>query len=436
MTQRRDKSAKVRRFQWISVSLLLVVGIVNILDRSTLAIANQNVSGDLHLSPTQMGLLLSAFSWAYAFSQLPVGILLDRIGARIVLGVGLFFWSLAQLAGGFVTSLRQFLTARVLLGIGEAPTYPAGAKIIADWFNKRERGTPTGTFLASSTISPMIGPPIITALMLYVGWRKMFITMGVVGIVLSIAWYLVARDRKHVVLTAEENAYFDQSNDSTAVTRKLTHAEWRGLFQQRTTWGILLGFIGDIYMIWLYITWLPDYLEKERHLSIARTGWVVSIPYLFGILGSLFAGVLADALLRSGVSPMNSRKWPICIGLLGGACFTIPVAYTPGTTAAVAYLCVVMFCLYMTSGGAWALVNVAAPNHMVASVGSLQNFGGYLGGSVAPVLTGWLVGRTHSFKSALMLSSAVAFAAALVYFFLVKQPIRDVARPAPLESRV
>lgn len=187
-------------------------------------------------------------------------------------------------------------------------------------------------------------------------------------------------------------------------------------------------------MIWLYLTWLPVYLEHERHLTIARVGWVVSIPYLFGTLGTLFCGYLADFLLRRGVSPINSRKWPICAGLLGGAVFTIPVAYTPGATAAVAYLCVVMFCLYMTSGGAWALVNVAAPNHMVASLGSLQNFGGYLGGSVAPILTGWLVQRTHSFTSALLLSSAVAFAAALVYFFLVNEPIRDVARPAPLES--
>src|SRR5580693_3420549 len=199
MIHTRDKSAKVRRFQWISVGLLLAVGIVNILDRSTLAIANSNVSGDLHLSPAQMGLLLSAFSWAYAFSQLPIGVLLDRIGARIVLGVGLFCWSVAQLCGGLVVTLRQFLTARVFLGIGEAPTYPAGAKIIADWFNKSERGKPTGIFLASPTISPMLAPPVITALMLNVGWRRMFIIMGAAGIVLSIVWYLVARDRKHVV---------------------------------------------------------------------------------------------------------------------------------------------------------------------------------------------------------------------------------------------
>ena len=115
------------------------------------------------------------------------------------------------------------------------------------------------------------------------------------------------------------------------------------------------------------------------------------------------------------------------MGLLGSAAFTVPVAYTPGVTMAVVYLCVVMFFLYMASGGAWALVNVATPNHMVATVGGFQNFGGYFGGSFAPIVTGWLVQHTHSFKSALMLSAAVASVAAFVYFVLVRAPIRDLA---------
>jgi MFS family permease len=184
-------------------------------------------------------------------------------------------------------------------------------------------------------------------------------------------------------------------------------------------------------MVWLYLTWLPAYLEHERHLSIARTGWVAAIPYLFGTLGTLLSGYFADHLLRRGVSLINSRKWPFCLGLLGGACFTIPVAYTRNTAAAVAYLCVAMFFLYMASGGAWAMVNVATPNHMIATVGGLQNFGGYFGGSFAPVITGFLVERTHSFRSALIIGSVIAFASALIYFFLITRPIRDVAPEVP-----
>jgi sugar phosphate permease len=426
----RSKGPKVRRYQWISVALLVAVGIINLLDRSTLSFANKSVSEDLHLSKTQMGVLLSAFSLAYGFSQLPLGVLLDRLGARLVLGAGVFVWSVAQLFGGLVSSFSQFLAARIVLGIGEGPTFPAGAKVIADWFNKRERGVPTGIFLSSPTISPMIAPPILTALMLTFGWRNMFIIMGAAGIVLSSIWYVLMRDHKDVVLTPEENSYFDESNEANGVKRKMDFAVWRGLFTQATTWGIVLGFVGVIYMVWLYLTWLPVYLEEERHLSIQSVGWIATIPYFFGTLGSLFCGYLADHLLRRGVSPINSRKWPICIGLLGSAGFTIPVAYTPDTTTAIVYLCIVMFFLYMASGGAWALVNVATPNHMIATVGGLQNFGGYFVGSLAPIVTGWLVQHTHSFKNALMLSAVVAFIAALIYFVLVRKPIHDTTSHA------
>jgi len=426
----RSKGPKVRRHQWITVALLVAVGIINLLDRSTLSFANKSISEDLHLSKTEMGVLLSAFSLAYGLSQVPLGVVLDRLGARLVLGAGVFLWSVAQLCGGLVTSFHQFLAARIVLGVGEGPTFPAGAKVIAEWFNKRERGVPTGVFLSSPTISPMLAPPILTALMLNFGWRNMFIVMGVAGIVLSIIWVAVIRDHKDVVLSQEENSYFDAGSGTEAVKPKMDLAVWRGLFTQATTWGIVFGFVGVIYMVWLYLTWLPVYLEEERHLSIKSVGWIATIPYFFGTLGSLFCGYLADHLLRRGVSPINSRKWPICIGLLGSAGFTIPVAYTPDTTTAIVYLCIVMFFLYMASGGAWALVNVATPNHMIATVGGLQNFGGYFVGSLAPIITGWLVQHTHSFKNALMLSAVVAFIASLIYFVLVRKPIHDTTSNA------
>ena len=253
----------------------------------------------------------------------------------------------------------------------------------------------------------------------------MFVVMGVAGIVLSVVWYLLARDRKDVALGSEECAYFDDGHHADSFKRKMSFDEWRGLFTQRTMWGIVLGFAGVIYPIWLYLTWLPKYLVSDRHLTIAKTGWVAAVPYIFGSLGSLFCGYFADFLLRRGVDPINSRKWSICVGLLGAAAFTAPVAYTSDNTMAIVYLSCLMFFLYMASGGAWALVNVATPKHMVATVGGFQNFGGYFGGSFAPIVTGVLIQRTHSFKLPLMVGAAMAFLGACAYFFLVKETIRD-----------
>ena len=288
----------------------------------------------------------------------------------------------------------------------------------------RERGGPTGIFVASSTIGPALAPPILTILMLSFGWRMMFIIMGLLGIAVSVGWYLFYRNRNEVQLTPSEVLYLADDHDQDPnANAKLSWAEWKSLFTYRTTWGMLFGFMGVIYMVWLYLTWLPAYLEHERHLSIARTGWVVVIPYIFGTLGMLSSGYIADGLMKRGMPAIRSRKWPICAGLIGAGAFTIPAAYTPSTTMTIVYISLAMAFVNMASGGAWALVSVAIPRRLVASLGSMQNFGGYLGGSLAPVITGVVVDQTHSFVNALLISAAVAFAAALVYMFVVDKPI-------------
>ena len=415
-----QKSPRLKRTQVIAVVFLTVAGIVNYLDRTTLSIANHTVSQELHLSGAQIGLLLSAFSLAYAFAQLPVGALLDRFGSRVMLGLGMFVWSVAQIAGGFIQTLNHFLIARIVLGVAEAPLFPAGAKVVNEWFAVRERGGPTGTFIASSTIAPMLAPPLLTVLMISFGWRTMFIIMGVLGVMVSLGWYVVYRNRDDVALTQAETAYLDEGAKVEQRPEGLSFAEWRTLFTLRNTWGMIFGFMGVIYMVWLYLTWLPGYLENERHLSIAHTGWLVSIPYIFGTLGMAGSGYIADYLLKRGMAPIRSRKWPVCVGLIGAAAFTVPAAYTPSTAMAITYVCLAMFFVNLASGSAWALVSVAAPRHLVASLGSMQNFGGYLGGSFAPVITGIVVDQTHSFVDALLISAGVAFAAAFVYLFVVQ----------------
>ncbi|WP_027796930.1 MFS transporter [Paraburkholderia acidipaludis] len=433
----QPKTPRLKRIQWIALTFLTLAGIVNYLDRSTLSIANHSVSGELGLSASQMGLLLSAFSFAYAFSQLPVGALLDRFGARVMLGLGMLVWSCAQLCGGFVRTLPQFLAARIALGIGEAPQFPAGAKVVSEWYALRERGRPTGIFTTSSTIGPALAPPILTVLLLEFGWRWMFVVMGVLGIAVSIGWYLVYRNRAEVTLEAGEIQHLTEDEPHARAERRMTSAEWRGLFKSATTWGMIFGFMGVIYMVWLYLTWLPAYLEHERHLTIAKTGWVVAIPYVFGTLGMLSSGFVADGLMARGMAPIRSRKWPICSGLIGAAVFTVPAAYTPTLTLAIVYLSLAMYFVNMASGAAWALVSVAAPRHLVASLGSIQNFGGYFGGSFAPFVTGLVVDQTHSFVDAFLISAGVAFAAALVYMFVVRVPITEMApRDAAPETRM
>ena len=419
-------SPRIRRIQRTALVLLLLAGVVNYLDRSTLAIANPLIRKDLGLSIEEMGLLLSAFLWAYAFAQLPVGAMVDRLGARVMLSISLAVWSVAQAFGGLVNNFTQFFIARMVLGIGEAPQFPTGAKVSRDWFAKKERGTATGIWNSSSTLGTALSAPILTILMLSFGWRWMFIIMGIAGLVVALGFYLIHRDPRHIDLTQEEKEHLYDVDGATMVQPTLS--EWGRLFKFGTTWGMLMGFFGIIYVLWLYNAWLPSYLQMELHVTIAQTGWIAAVPYVFGVVGSLMGGKICDVLVGKGVSAINSRKYPMAISLLGTAFFTILTSMTHNTALAITFISISMLLIYVATSAGWAMASVAAPANCTASLGAMQNFGGYFGGALAPLITGIIVQRsaTHSFQPALFVGAGIAVVAVIGYWTLVRKPI-----PAP-----
>lgn len=410
-----------------ALSILILSGIVNYLDRATLSVANPLIRQDLGLNVAEMGILLSAFLWAYAFSQLPAGILVDRVGPRWLLGIGLMVWSGAQIVAGTVSNITQFAVARVFLGVGESPQFTSGVRVVRDWFNVKERAFGVGMVNTSPFIGQAIAPPLLTAMMLGFGWRWMFIVMGVAGAVVAVIWVTWFREPRHLTLTAEENAYLTEG-DPPAVSEPITLAQWRYLFAFRSTWGLIIGCFGLGYCTWLYGTWLPGYLEIERHMSIRATGYVASIPFALAVIGAIGGGLLADRLMRNGVSAVNSRKVPLVIGLIGVAAFTIGAAEATSNTAAVACVTIAMVCGAMCSGLYWALASAIAPSNCTASAGSLANFGSYIGGAITPTVTGFIVQETGSFKSALLLGGAIALVSALSYLMLVKNESMDFSR--------
>src|SRR5690242_2534432 len=192
------KSSRIKAVQRTALVLLVLSGVVNYIDRATLAIANPLIREDLNLTVGDMGLLLSAFLWAYAFSQLPAGALVDRLGPRLMLTLSLGIWSIAQMLGGFVTSFGQFFGVRMLLGVGESPQFPTSARVVRDWFNERERGLATGIWNCSSTLGTAISAPLLTFLMLTFTWRWMFVIMGVAGLLVAAVFYVLHRDPRQV----------------------------------------------------------------------------------------------------------------------------------------------------------------------------------------------------------------------------------------------
>src|ERR1700678_1342976 len=338
-------TGRVRSIQVAALSMLVVAGVVNYIDRATLAGANPLIRQDLGLSIADMGYLLSAFLWSYAFAQLPTGAMVDKLGPRILLTIGLSLWSFAQLLGGLVQGFGQFFGARILLGIGEAPQFPTAARVARDWFNPRDRGLATGIFNCASTLGTAIAIPLLTVLMLTFGWRVMFMIMGVAGLVMAAVWYIFYRNPTEVPLTDAENAYRTQG-DPPGQRTKVTFREWKLLFRFRTTWGMILGYFGCIYLTWIYTAWLPGYLEIERHMSVKFTGFAAAVPFAWGVVGGLLGGYIVDFLLRRGVSPVKSRRIPAAIALCGTAAFTVAAAYVRSDALAIAFISASLFLVY------------------------------------------------------------------------------------------
>jgi MFS family permease len=414
----------MKRLQWAAVILCAAAIAVNYLDRSTIAVANPEIRKEFALSAKEFGALQSAWSFSYALAQIPIGFFIDRLGAGILLGVSLILWSIAVAAGGFATNYTQLFIARTLLGITESPAYPTAVRVTSDWFRLQDRGLPTGVFNMGANIGTAVAPPFLTALMLLFGWRVMFMIMGGIGIASAVLWFILYREPEKSPLKEEDLDYL-AGNRAGRNVKKMSAVQWSRLFKFRTTWGMTLGAFCSGYGIWMYVTWLPGYLEGQHHVSIAKTGYLASIPLMFTILGSFCGGYASDWLARSGVPIVQARKLPASLGYVGSGVFTALAAGSAGPGIAIVWMSLALFCLYFAVTSKWTLITAVSPQNYVSSCSSIQNFGSYIGGTVSPFLTGYVVDQTGSFVLALVIGSVIMLGAALFYYFMVVRAITE-----------
>jgi MFS family permease len=417
---RHDFAALTQRRRRTAVILLVVAGSVNYLDRSAVAVGNPNIRHDLHLSFGQMGLLLSAFAWAYGLAQIPAGLAVDRFGPRRALGVGLVLWSAAQLGAGFVGSLGQFIAARIGLGLGESPMYIGGTRVCADWFALKDRALPISLFNSSSALAPALAPPLLTLLMVAFGWRTMFLVAGVAGLAIAIAWVLMYREPAQAHVPPEDLAAIRAGDGPPSDMLGVPQLLW--LLKFRTTWGMFLGFFGVVYLSWMYATWLPGYLETQRHMSVSAAGYLSAIPLAAGFIGAVAGGFVSTALGRR-MDASAACRLPIIAGMLAAGGLTVAGALAPSTGTALACMAGGLFAANMASSCGWALAAVVAPNNAVAGLEAVQNVGGSLGGALAPFITGAVVQQGGSFIPAFLLAGAIAVSSAVFYALMARRPI-------------
>ena len=388
---------------WVIIVFVGLALTIAQVDRTLLAIASPTLIEHLHLSGTEIGILLSSFAWTFTALQLPAGSLVDRFGPRKILAIAFVLWSVACSLTGFASAFGTLLACRLALGIAESPLYGVAHSTMAGAFTERRRGLATAIYTKSSSLGPALGAAIGSWLLLTAGWRVMFLFVGATSLVFLVPWLIV-------VPRNFEQAAFQR-----------TRARWsdiRHLLRSRSLWGIALGYFGFLYIYFISITWLPVYLAKERGMSTMGIAWMASVPFLVSLITGPAAGFVADLLIDRGHSVTVVRKASIAFGLLLCAAVIPAVFATEAETAAILFV-VYLAGQAIAATNMLALPSTIAPEGRAGFVGTFQQMFGSLGGVVSPILTGVLYDRTHSFELAIAVAGTMLLLSAICFIIVV-----------------
>jgi MFS transporter, ACS family, D-galactonate transporter len=431
------KSIPRRRWR---IAVLLGFGVlVNYFDRINLSVARDALHADFGITTVTFGYLLSAYSWTYAICQIPVGVLLDRFGVKKIGRLGAFIWSMASFSAAVSPGLMTLFPARLLLGIGESPTFPANAKAVGYWFPKRERSLATSIFDAAAKFASAIGVPLVGILLLHFGWRWSFAFTGCASFcyfVLFCALYknpsedhrLSPEERRYIV---EGGAQPEASVQPEAATgAKPAGAPLLYLLTRRKVIGLSLGFSAYNYTFYLLLTWMPSYLSTTLGIDLLHSVFYASLPWLIATITDLFiGGLLVDRLLQRGFDPSTVTRVILVIGMMFGVgIFGVAGAHTAKT--AVFWISFSLAGLAAAAPVAWSIPALIAPRESVGRIGGIVNFFSQVTAIAAPIITGYLVHATQSFKTAFIVAAVYLVIGIAAYAFLLGR-VEPIPEPHP-----
>jgi MFS transporter, ACS family, D-galactonate transporter len=393
----------IPKLRW-RIGALLAFGIlVNYIDRINLSVAAPQIQAEFGLTSIQLGWLFSAFFWLYALLQIPSGILLDKLGVSLTMRVSTLLWGVSSglviLASGFT----GILGSRIILGVAEAPAYPASSKATGYWFPRSERGLSTAMFDAASRFSNVIGVPFVAFFAVSFGWRWAFAATAVLSFVYFLMFVAYYRDpSRHPKLDPREHRYMlrggaapEGRSNAKPGASMLTY-----LLGRRKVWAVALGFAAYGYVFFLFLTWLPNYLVQELQISMIKSAGYAAIPWLCGTIAELVVGGwLVDWLIRRGGNEVRVRKTVLVSGLLIGMS-VVGAVFTRDPVWAIFWISLSLSGLSVAAPVCWTLPALIAPTGAGGTLTGITNFFNNMSGVAAPVITGYIVSGTGSFALA------------------------------------
>lgn len=422
---------RVPRRRWMIACLLGFGVVINYFDRVNVSVAQTALHAAFGVTTVEFGYLLGAYSWTYCFMQVPCGLLLDRFGVRKIGLIGSFLWSVACFGGAISTGVPSFFASRLVLGVGEAPSFPGSSKATGYWFPDSERSFATAIYDGSAKLGPAIGVPLMGVLLIHFGWRWSFAATGFLSLFYFVLFFwlyhnpsedgaLSERERRYIL----EGGANKEGHGRTGEGGSLAY-----LLRQRKVGGLLLGFASYNYTFYLLLTWLPSYLYMSLHVNLLHSVMYTSIPWLTGALVEyVIGGWMIDWLIHRGWEASRVRQTILVSGTaLGLGIFGAARAHT--IEAAVAWITVSLSGLSAAAGVGWSIPSLIAPKGSVGALGGLLNFCNQLAAIAAPIVTGYIVAFTHSFAGAFIGAAAFLALGIGAYIFLLGR-IEAIPEPA------
>jgi MFS family permease len=384
--------------------------------RYSLSIVAPTLMTLYHLSPQTMGYILSGWNWSYTAGLLFVGPAVDRFGAWIVMGSGSVVWGVSTIALPVATTATSLFLLRMIFGFGHSMLIPAGASAISRRFNVKERTRAVAIAFTGNQVGLAAGATVAAFLLAHLGWQAVFYGVGGASLLFTLAWFAFYPDQRIGRLAAPSG--------------EIRRISWLSLLRYRSTWGIAFGQMGYLYAYFFFVSWLPGYLVLERKMTLLESGIAAALPFWVGMLGTLGGGWLGDHLIQRGVTTTVSRKSIIGAGLMTATVLVVVAAYTAQSWLAVALLTLCVASLRLTTGSVNSLPIDLAPPAAVASLTSIQNVFGSIGGLLAPIITGRIVTLTGSFVTSLLVAGGMALFGAISYLFIMGDIRKDSITPA------
>ncbi len=411
--------------------MLLGAGVlVNYFDRISLSVAAPQLQHDFSLSPGEIGLLFSAFFWSYSLFQLPGGLVLDRFGIKTVGRWGAFLWTLASGVTALASGYAGIFAARLLLGIAEAPGMIGNQKATGYWFPRNERSRSTAIFDSAAKFSNVIGVPLVAFFIVQFGWRWGFGITAILSLAYFAAYWIIYRDPSHDArLSKAEHDYILAGGATPEGLPLAGQVKMLGyVLRNQKVLAHTIGYSAYGYSFYLFLTWLPGYMVQTLHMSILKSAALSTIPWIFASLADLLiGGFLVDHLIARGYDDTKVRKAVIVAGMTAGLA-VFGATFTTDAVWAVTWITIALSGLSAAAPVASSIVSLISPRGGTATIGGLVNLVNNLMGVAAPIITGFIVGITHSFSGAFLVAGIVLLVGIVSYVFVLG-PIEPIPGP-------